>query len=800
MRGRGRGRGISKRRGPRPRQPSLTADDTDAEGTSNDGNVSFEQLPSQSTSLQGQSNAEYNEERELSLPRLKPTAIGENSTLASILSRDRKSDYIMSDDEMDHVQWELESMLTSLILHKNTVKDELSTFASMQFNRSQQKINQNPMLPKITPRAAAEISPVNECRKMKIEFDPTSKELPPNKTESANRFWSQVEPFLARVTKEDVKWLENLVKSYDLNDKLYEIPPLGEHYSKIWAKEELEMQKNQSSSSPRPNKKIKLTERITPDVIELVNRVNSALHDGIPSTPVYQRVVSALKEHAPSEDTEEHFLEFDDEDKPQEMNNTCKEFYAEQNVKKQLNKLGLLGRYSKMVPPPLPPPPPPLPPPPPPLSSQDLPSTSAIPDEDHDEILEEILKCDRELAQLRELNKNSLTKLLEKCHIDYRQQIIKKKIEVVNEKIIHFKRMQNESWTKEKQLAQANKEDEELSFLLNDRSDLLMQLQSIPFDPSSILNLSASDDSESSDEEFDSSKVIKTEKSEPDVNIKEEHDDEYQTANDFELHIKQEVIEENIVCEEVNEDINMELVIKGEMNTEEMEQMVDETNETENINEDKTNEDYRTGQKIDETASINSGRSDTLSPNYFDIANSSCLDNTNSSCLDIVTECMEPVLNCLDTATCLDTNTCLDIANSSLDTVTSDLETVTGLYSASSLDNDSCLDTANINRIDKINVEDKDNSNTYEPVINQSCIEEIQSTSGNVQTSKIELKNSIEIKTEPVEYEQELDLTENNAMIDGIKRELRPRKLNETVYFEQYIGSSSEESDFTLSD
>lgn len=80
---RGRGRGVSKRRGPRPRQPSMTADDTDAEGTSNDGNVCFEQSPSQSTSLPGQKHVEYNEERELSLPRLKPTVIAENSTLAS---------------------------------------------------------------------------------------------------------------------------------------------------------------------------------------------------------------------------------------------------------------------------------------------------------------------------------------------------------------------------------------------------------------------------------------------------------------------------------------------------------------------------------------------------------------------------------------------------------------------------------------------------------------------------------------------------------------------------------------------
>lgn len=123
------------------------------------------------------------------------------------------------------------------------------------------------------------------------------------------------------------------------------------------------------------------------------------------------------------------------------MSNTCKEFYAELNVKKQLHKLGLMGRYSKMVPS---------------SSPHEEPSSSIKSDEvlkiknyyyyfilytfvfkEHDEILEEIFKCDRELAQLREVNKTSLTKLLEKCHIDYRQQIIKHKIDVVNEKVYY---------------------------------------------------------------------------------------------------------------------------------------------------------------------------------------------------------------------------------------------------------------------------------------------------------------------------------------------------------------------------
>lgn len=62
---------------------TITADDTDADGTSTDGNGSFKRRLSQSPSPTRKKQTEYIEERELSLPRLKPTTIPENSTFLS---------------------------------------------------------------------------------------------------------------------------------------------------------------------------------------------------------------------------------------------------------------------------------------------------------------------------------------------------------------------------------------------------------------------------------------------------------------------------------------------------------------------------------------------------------------------------------------------------------------------------------------------------------------------------------------------------------------------------------------------
>jgi len=64
------------------------------------------------------------------------------------------------------------------------------------------------------------------------------------------------------------------------------------------------------------------------------------------------------------------------------------------------------------------------------------------------------------------------------------------------------------------------------------------------------------------------------------------------------------------------------------------------------------------------------------------------------------------------------------------------------------------------------------------------------------QTSQMDSGKQIDIKQEHAEYNIELDPLEDMVDDDGVRRELRPRKLNDShIYFEPYDGSLSGESD-----
>ncbi len=69
---------------------------------------------------------------------------------------------------------------------------------------------------------------------------PKPKELPKlPKNDTANRFWASVEPYCQEVTNEDLRVLEDLLRSHEDDVEYQKVPSLGKHYSQKWAHEDM---------------------------------------------------------------------------------------------------------------------------------------------------------------------------------------------------------------------------------------------------------------------------------------------------------------------------------------------------------------------------------------------------------------------------------------------------------------------------------------------------------------------------------------------------------------------------------
>lgn len=71
--------------------------------------------------------------------------------------------------------------------------------------------------------------------------DPLSEPIPPRiiRNDAPDRFWASVEPYCADITDEDMKALDDLIRTSEDDSDVYKIPPLGKHYSLRWATEDL---------------------------------------------------------------------------------------------------------------------------------------------------------------------------------------------------------------------------------------------------------------------------------------------------------------------------------------------------------------------------------------------------------------------------------------------------------------------------------------------------------------------------------------------------------------------------------
>ncbi|PIK39719.1 putative transcriptional adapter 3 [Apostichopus japonicus] len=185
----------------------------------------------------------------------------------------------LSSEQLDVLQMELEDILSSV--SKRIVMLDTETHALTDWADKKEKK-----------------TPGKQQKMQEYEFtdDPLNEPIPPRiiRNDAPDRSVASVEPYCADITQDDIKALDDLIRTSEDDSDLYKIPPLGKHYSLRWATEDLldeqkegsKIEKKKSSNSPNDK-----------EVKGLLKKVdNTSADDMCPFGQLTQRLISALVE------------------------------------------------------------------------------------------------------------------------------------------------------------------------------------------------------------------------------------------------------------------------------------------------------------------------------------------------------------------------------------------------------------------------------------------------------------------------------------------------------------------------
>ena len=122
--------------------------------------------------------------------------------------------------------------------------------------------------------------------------------------DAPNRFWASVEPYCADITLEDLKFLEDSIKSSEDDSEYYKVPPLGKHYSEKWALEDLSEEQemgrkanDKKQSTLKASNADNVNDASLTDVLKMgTDALNMAADETCPFGPLTQRLISAFVE------------------------------------------------------------------------------------------------------------------------------------------------------------------------------------------------------------------------------------------------------------------------------------------------------------------------------------------------------------------------------------------------------------------------------------------------------------------------------------------------------------------------
>ncbi|XP_075230399.1 transcriptional adaptor 3 isoform X2 [Lycorma delicatula] len=220
------------------------------------------------------------EECTLAFPDLRIVDKNKLHCYSSILSKSKEE--MIGMDDLDNLQLELETLLSAVSVRIRDLQGEIVTLTNTDERIKDKKgkltAGKTMLTKKVDDKSVVKVSkPVKDTKLTITSAVPPiktkSKSVPPGvdqdvlpenilpdpavvtdqtkvvvpKNDTPNKFWAYVEAYCSEITADDVKYLEDLIASCEKDAEMMKIPPLGKHYTLRWAEEDLAEERDASA-------------------------------------------------------------------------------------------------------------------------------------------------------------------------------------------------------------------------------------------------------------------------------------------------------------------------------------------------------------------------------------------------------------------------------------------------------------------------------------------------------------------------------------------------------------------------
>ncbi|RZF37136.1 hypothetical protein LSTR_LSTR015326 [Laodelphax striatellus] len=261
------------------------------------------------------------EECVLSFPDLRIMNKAKLPCITSILLRSKEENINMTD--LNQLQEELETMLSSVVIRKMNLNNEIEILNNMEDKKGSLPIsNKTNQTKKSEERSLLKMNkPFKDTRnmnnhknKLKSSMACTDSETMSDAdglssaiakmNDTANKFWAYVEQFCGDISTEDVKLLKELIEFCEKEAQGRKVPPLGKHYTVAWSEEDIADERDagklKRKADGTPANTGPTTTTDTKEAKEFLKKAEKVcMKDRIPG-PLAQRMISAVLEENPS--------------------------------------------------------------------------------------------------------------------------------------------------------------------------------------------------------------------------------------------------------------------------------------------------------------------------------------------------------------------------------------------------------------------------------------------------------------------------------------------------------------------